>query len=466
MTLRRRDWLKLAGSTAGALGVSEARASSGIIKRDVCILGGGSAGTYAALRLRDQGASVVVVERTGRLGGHAETFHDPATGTPIDIGVVIFPDNPLVRNYFGRFNVPLIAPPAGPRGASQFVDFRTGTPIAAYTPSQAELGAALVTYLQLVSGPFGYLAQNGYQLPDSPADLQALSEPFGKFAHDRGLDPLLPLFFLYVQGFGELLKAPALYVLKNMGPEVIGGVLGGSFLTVPTGVGGLYEAATAALGDDVLLDSTAVTIQRPPRGNLTVVVATPDGLRLVKCQKLLVTAPPLVTNLLGLDLDFHELGLLAKFKPNFYWTAVAKTRGLPPGLSLVNAAPETFANLAPLPGIYSLSPTPVPGLTSVKYGSDCVLTDHAVQTAIERDVERVVLPDGTRLSFDGFATFKSHSPYALMVSPSDIKGGFYASLAGLQGYRRTFYASATFQTHSSAAIWAYIEGLLPNLLAA
>jgi heterodisulfide reductase subunit A-like polyferredoxin len=41
------------------------------IVRDVCILGGGSTGTYAAIRLsQDMGKSVVVIEKTERLGGH------------------------------------------------------------------------------------------------------------------------------------------------------------------------------------------------------------------------------------------------------------------------------------------------------------------------------------------------------------------------------------------------------------
>jgi len=41
------------------------------IHRDVCILGGGSSGTYAAIRLsQDLGKSVVVIEKAGRLGGH------------------------------------------------------------------------------------------------------------------------------------------------------------------------------------------------------------------------------------------------------------------------------------------------------------------------------------------------------------------------------------------------------------
>jgi hypothetical protein len=40
---------------------SESVANS-VISCDVCIIGGGSAGTYAAVRLRDLGQSVVVVE--------------------------------------------------------------------------------------------------------------------------------------------------------------------------------------------------------------------------------------------------------------------------------------------------------------------------------------------------------------------------------------------------------------------
>lgn len=38
-----------------------------IIERDVVILGGGAAGSYAAVRLRDAGKSVVVIEKEDHL---------------------------------------------------------------------------------------------------------------------------------------------------------------------------------------------------------------------------------------------------------------------------------------------------------------------------------------------------------------------------------------------------------------
>jgi hypothetical protein len=368
MNFRRRDLLRLAGSSAVTLSASELLAAGPVLRRDVCIIGGGSAGTYAALRLKDEGRSVAIVERSRRLGGHAETFYDPDTGAPIDIGVVIFPDNPLVRNYFGRFGVPLVSPPSRD-GRRAFVDFRTGKAVDAFSPSPAELGAALVTYFQLVTGPFAFVAANGYQLPSSGPLLDQLVQPFGRFAELNGLKALLPLFFLYEQGFGSLLDVPALYVLKNMGPEVIGGVLGGAFLTVPSGVSSLYESATGVLESDVLFEASVKKVVRPARGPAVVLVDTHAGPRVIACEKLLVTAPPVLSNLCAFDLDGKESGLLGRFQPNFYWTGVVRTTGLAPDLSVVNAAAKTPQNLAPLPGIYSLSPSAVPGLTNVKYGS-------------------------------------------------------------------------------------------------
>jgi hypothetical protein len=46
---------------------------------------------------------------------------------------------------------------------------------------------------------------------------------------------------------------------------------------------------------------------------------------------------------------------------------------------------------------------------------------------------------------------------------TSIRDGFYAALQALQGHRDTYYAGAAFQTHSSAAIWAQLEELLPSI---
>ena len=77
-----------------------------IVHRDVCIIGGGSTGTYSAIRLHDSGQSVLVIEAQDRLGGHTETYTDPATNETIDIGVQVFHNISIVKDYFARFNIP------------------------------------------------------------------------------------------------------------------------------------------------------------------------------------------------------------------------------------------------------------------------------------------------------------------------------------------------------------------------
>ena len=39
------------------------------LQRDVCVIGGGSSGTYAAIRLQQMGMDVALIEEKDRLGG-------------------------------------------------------------------------------------------------------------------------------------------------------------------------------------------------------------------------------------------------------------------------------------------------------------------------------------------------------------------------------------------------------------
>ena len=301
--MQRRNVLTGIASTAAATTLASREASArdhATIHRDLVIIGGGGAGTYAALRARDLGHSVAVIEKSGRVGGHCQTFHDPKTGTPIDIGVIFFPDNSLVRNYFGRFGVPLVtAPLAG--GANLYVDFRTGLPVDAYQPTGTELGGALLHYLQILTTRFGFLELTGFQLPGPGPLLDELLQPFGKFVKDNGLSALLPLFFLFEQGYGSLLDATTLYVLKNMSAAVIGSILGGSFLVAPFGAEALYKGAAAALGDDVLLETNVLGVERCERAEVRLTVQTQEGVRTIFAKKLLVTAPPVLANFAGYD---------------------------------------------------------------------------------------------------------------------------------------------------------------------
>lgn len=57
---------------------------------DVVVVGGGLAGLTAGLGLQREGLDVVVLEKSERLGGRAQSWTDPTTGDPIHIGPHIF----------------------------------------------------------------------------------------------------------------------------------------------------------------------------------------------------------------------------------------------------------------------------------------------------------------------------------------------------------------------------------------
>ncbi|KEQ16275.1 FAD-dependent oxidoreductase [Endozoicomonas numazuensis] len=78
------------------------------LSRDVCIIGGGASGMYAALKLADKKYSVAVLEAKGRLGGHAQTYRAEPWGSVYDLGVRIFPESDTVKEVFDRFGQKLV----------------------------------------------------------------------------------------------------------------------------------------------------------------------------------------------------------------------------------------------------------------------------------------------------------------------------------------------------------------------
>ncbi|RYP77053.1 hypothetical protein DL771_001343 [Monosporascus sp. 5C6A] len=205
----RFQFLKLA-ATGAALAQSRAHAlvverpghrACAHMKRDVAILGGGSSGTYTAVRLQDSGKTVVVVEADDTLGGHTETYTDPVAGQRDDIGVLFFHDIPVVRDYFARFDIPLeiLQMPPAPRGY----------------------------YGQLLRFP--ELLEGFDKLPDPvPEDLLL---PFGQFAEKYGTQDVVPMLALYGQGGLDYEKTTTLYILKYLGPTFVEGLTAGELTT-------------------------------------------------------------------------------------------------------------------------------------------------------------------------------------------------------------------------------------------
>ena len=302
-----------------------------------------------------------------------------------------------------------------------------------------------------------------FDLPDPvPHDLVA---PFGDFVDKYDLGSVVPLVFNYGQGIGNILDLPALYSINIFGQGVVRNLLGGAFLTTAAHDNSLlYERATTHLGDDVLLDSQVLRVDRSSSG-VRVLVATPDGPRLILAGKLVVTSPPLLRSFAGFDLDATERSLFGQFISGAYYTGVVRLSGLPDGVSLDNVAAGTPYHLPPLPGLYGVSPTGIPGLYNVKYGSPSPLPEAVVRRNIRTDIERVARVGTYPVVFEDLEVFAGHAPFELHVTPKAIAGGFYRRLNALQGHNRTYYSGAAFHSHNSTRIWAGAETLLPSIAA-
>ncbi|KAK9329559.1 hypothetical protein V1520DRAFT_385657 [Lipomyces starkeyi] len=395
-----------------------------IVRRDIAVIGGGSTGTYSAIRLRDFG----------------KIWHD------LD----------LVKNYFARFNIPLVKADLSFSGTTRYVDYRTGKEVKGYSYMQINFTSALARYTtQLVKYPY---IDDGFDLPDPvPADLLL---PFGDFVKKYALDDFVGFLFRFAQGLGDLLYQPTLYVFKNFGSDVIRDLQVGFLTTQRHNNHELYENAQAELGADALLSSHIIAVDRSAEDYAYIVSDTPSGIKLIQAKKIVFTIPPKLHNLRGFDLDTTERCLFAQFGSSGYYTGLLRNTGIPVNVTVDNVGADTLYNLPALPGIYGLSQTGVPGLISVKYGSARGLPDDQVMADIISKV-KLLYP----VSTPEFAVFSSHTPFELTVPASAISAGFYKKLYMLQGYRKTWYTGAAFHTHDSSLLWQFTEKLLPSIAA-
>lgn len=425
-----------------------------IITRDVCIIGGGSAGTYAAIRLRQMNQSVVVVEKEDHLGGHVNTYDDPITETAVDYGVLYYENLPVVRDYFDHFDIELEKISILEQNSTQHrVDLRTGTPVG---PAEGNMLLALAAYTaQLLKYPY---LNTGFNLPyPVPPDLLL---PFGDFVKKYNLEGAVDIIAMFNQGTGDMLQQTTLYMLKYFGLDVVQSALGGFLIPASHNNSELYGAAREELGEDALLNSIVTyTYRNEEREYAYAVVETPSGAKVIRARKLIIAIPPRLDLLKGMDLDEFERGLFGQFNNTCYYTALTRIPGFPEDIQIVNRATDTLYQLPPQPAVYVINTTRAPRLFTILYGSK----DHMTEAEVKGNMTRSVMQlrnTGLQIEPPEFVQYSDHSPFLLTVPPDAIRNGFYRHLNDLQCHRKTYYMSATFNTQASAQIWSFIDGLL------
>ena len=433
--------------------------------RDVCIIGGGSGGTYSAIRLQQLGMNVALIEKEDHLGGHVNTFVDAATNTTFDYGVISFDNISVVTNYFAHFEVPLTGL-NHTSGNTIYVNFENGAKASPTNASDASLAAALEAYQsQLVQYP--YLTTGWQDLPASlPEDFFL---PWSDFIQKYQLSGLAYTVSLFLQGIGNILASPTLYNLKYLNLPAVQNILTSGFLsTAHHDNQELYNKALTELGSNALISSDVTKIKRG-HSSVEITVSTPSGTQQIQASKLLIAIQPKLSSLSSfLDLDGRESGLLRQFNNSYYWNAVIQNSGIPDNASLNNVNPSNPYGIPTEPGLYSIGATGQKNLHTAFYGSPYYVSDEEVKADILATTGRLnsALGYPTPNGSTELVGFNNHAPFVLTVSNDAIKDGFYRNLTALQGHRNTWWTGAAWQgAQDSSSIWNYTEyEVLPKIL--
>lgn len=437
---------------------------------DVAIIGGGSGGIHAAIQLKDAGAKVVVIEKKDQIGGHAETYTDPSSGIPANIGVIIFEDTEVVNNYLDRLKVEKAkGNPAAEAGTPKLYDFSLGIPIPPQTPeeqaaSQKATANALKVYSEQVIPKYPWIDQ-GFLLPNPIP--KELSQPFGEFAQQHGFSAFLPSIVQFNWYPGNISTIPTLYGLKSLGPGLLKSLAGGFVFPASGDTRTIYKAAAAELGSSVLLNSTVVHVQRNKKDGVIIIVQQPNHApRTIRARKLVVAAPPTLENLDPFDLDKKEYKLFSKLSGLGYFAGIADIPGI--NGSIQNVGIQTPFNTPVIPGSIGYYPSGTPNQVTLGVAFDTTdYTNSEAEDVVRRELSTLAAvgalpPDAAEKVT--FPYVSNHAPYNLRVSGKEIRNGYYRKLLKLQGSRNTYWTGAAFAGHNSGLIWTWNEGtVLPAL---
>ncbi|KAB5518097.1 hypothetical protein GE09DRAFT_1157527 [Coniochaeta sp. 2T2.1] len=454
------------------------------IEKDVVIIGGGAAGSHAAVRLReDYKKSVLVIEKEAILGGHVDTYYGDKTGIPRDYGVQVYFPFQDGMDFISRFNLSLVAGLA-PRGetVTKYIDFKTGRELANFTAPDfgTEVGAIAAMYNVLISKGYDKMIEPGFwNLPSGPNIPEDLLLPIGQFAAKYNVTAALPRMYESTGGGPaaqqkNFLDVMTLTFLQSFSPgwmQVFLGLI--TFYHIDGGNQQLYNKIAALLDSDVMTNTVVLASERTDDG-VQLVVAGKKGVRVVKAKKLLMAIPPTRENLIPLDLNAEEREIFSKPMYGRYGTAVVKHPSLPRGVELRNMPSSAVANpYAPfleIPHILSFSSygndtdlfsIGTSGSPYLLYGQTAATA--VAQQSLENMASKKTIPNlgGKKLEV---VEWSDHGPGGFGVTAKDARNGWWEKMYGLQGKRSTWFTGNAIAIDFSTQLWKMNDEVLTRMM--
>ncbi|UNI21310.1 hypothetical protein JDV02_007311 [Purpureocillium takamizusanense] len=466
-------WTLLAGA---ALLIGACSATEQVIFKDVVIVGGGASGSYAAVRIRDDfGKSVALIEKKGRLGGHVDTFIDPATGTPLDFGVKSFIDEGNATGFFDRLGIQR-KHGAPSRLNTTYIDFHARKVVDFRPPTMAKQTDALKRYLAIVE-PWEHLIQPGYfNFPDPNAIPDDFLIPYGAFATKHNLEEATPFIYQVTGlGLGNITNELTLFVLQTFTAAMARSTLGlqDSFVPVSGRNQDVYDAVAGVLGSDVFYNSEVFDALRTRSGVQLDIKNTETGhITTVEAKRLLVAIEPTAENMKPFHLHREEDDIFRKFKYTRRYAGILDTDLLGVNASYfnlpLNAAPNNYLSYPKIPYDARIDYMGVGRYFRVNVIGDENFEESSAKEQVKCDIQTLidvgVVPAADDVAALDWADFSDHGPMYAHVSAKEVASGFFQKLYGLQGRSSTWWAGAAWSVHYQTALWAYVDVLLPKLM--
>ncbi|KAF2799326.1 FAD/NAD(P)-binding domain-containing protein [Melanomma pulvis-pyrius CBS 109.77] len=449
-----------------------------IITKDVAIIGGGASGTYAAVRLReDFDTSIILIEKKPRLGGHVDTYVLPNNQTTIEYGVQSYIRYKGATDFFTRLGVDIL-PSNQRRLTSVNVDIETGKALTGYTPPTPNATTeALQRWLTLLEKYEAFMEPGYWNFPAPNSIPSDLLVPFGEFAKTHSLEDAAPRIMVVSNvGLGGLKDVLTLYVMQAFGAPITRGMLAPApdGLFVPDGSNSLlYQHAYTLLKKDVLLSSYVSEAERT-NTEVRLVVQAPDGEYLIKAKRLLFTPPPsLKPSLQSFAVDKKEKEVFREWVPTWSFVGIMNIPCIPENYSIAYissaAVPSDHLAIRDYPYTLRLDSTGPSGLGlfRVLFGTNFTITTEEAKQIISEDVQKLVAVGTVNYTGDctlDFRAFADHNSVLWPLTSEQLRQGFVQKLNALQGHRSTWYTGSSWCGHYSSNVWAFTDTVLPKLL--
>ncbi|EME79484.1 uncharacterized protein MYCFIDRAFT_35024 [Pseudocercospora fijiensis CIRAD86] len=454
------------------------------ICKDIAVIGGGAAGTYAAFRLRqDYNKSIVVIERGGRIGGHVDTFHDSTTNASIEYGVQTYIKYGPAESFFKLLGLEIGPARSDPPSVQSFINSANGELLSNYK-APSDVIPALERYREQAKKYNQYLTPGLWDFPAPKHIPEDLLLPFEDFAKKYDFEVLIPTIQVVANpGVGGFQGTLALHVLAfAFGYPVTDALLtNGLFNAANASNSALYEKAYDLLKADILLKTAVHRAERSSDGIRLVVKAADGKQTAIEAKQLLIAVPPSHSNLGVFELDKKEHDVFSQFTPTYSFVGMLRTSVLPKNhtVSFIaeRAVPDHYFDLRKQPYTLTLNPKGEPEEQLWQFllaSNETVNGDQAkakVLEGLELLVSRGTFKNESTASVDLVAeteilAFADHSSVLHRQPAEAYKKGFIQDFYSLQGYRSTWYTGSLWTEDFSSTVWAFTDTVLEKMVKA